>query len=63
MGGTGVIMSNKGRIDLRSVARISKENKIRIEIEREGTIYRFEPFKTRSEKPKVDDDGLNPFGC
>ncbi|WP_259345181.1 hypothetical protein [Candidatus Liberibacter sp.] len=56
-------MSNKGRIDLRSVARISKENKIRIEIEREGTLYRFDPFKTRSEKPKVEDDGLNPFGC
>ncbi|ADR52595.1 hypothetical protein CKC_04230 [Candidatus Liberibacter solanacearum CLso-ZC1] len=54
-------MSAKGSIDIRNVANISKDTKIRIEIERNGTLYRFDPFRTKVEKEKVEDDGLDPF--
>ncbi|RPD37413.1 hypothetical protein C0030_002580 [Candidatus Liberibacter solanacearum] len=38
---------NKGRISIRDTARIVQETNIRIEIERDGTIYRFEPLKKK----------------
>lgn len=38
---------HKGRISIRDTARIVQETNIRIEIERDGTIYRFEPLKKR----------------
>lgn len=39
--------SSKGRISIRDTARIAQETNIRIEIERDGTIYRFEPLKKK----------------
>ncbi|MBL0849155.1 MAG: hypothetical protein EU981_03650 [Candidatus Liberibacter ctenarytainae] len=53
--------SPKGRISIRDTARIAKEMNIRIEIEQDGRIYRFEPLKARK-KPNIVEDNSNPFG-
>ncbi|ADR52001.1 hypothetical protein CKC_01250 [Candidatus Liberibacter solanacearum CLso-ZC1] len=55
------INPNKGRISIRDTARIAKENNIRIEIERDGTIYRFEPLSKRK-NPPAEEDNSNPLG-
>ncbi|MBA5723589.1 hypothetical protein [Candidatus Liberibacter sp.] len=50
----GVLMSTKGRIDIKNVARIAKEIKIHIEIEKDNRLYKFESFKIRGERVKID---------
>ncbi|MBY7649804.1 MAG: hypothetical protein C4617_04885 [Candidatus Liberibacter europaeus] len=49
-----------GRISIRDTARVVQETNIRIEIERDGTLYRFEPLN-KKKKPILEDDS-NPLG-
>ncbi|MBL0849041.1 MAG: hypothetical protein EU981_03025 [Candidatus Liberibacter ctenarytainae] len=51
----------KGRISIRDTARIAQEMNIRIEIEQDGRIYRFEPLKAKKKPPMVEDNS-NPLG-
>lgn len=49
---------NKGRISIRDTARIVQETNIRIEIERDGTIYRFEPLKKRKKSIAGEEENI-----